>query len=225
LEFWKDVVGYEGIYQVSNFGNVKSLDRYITRSDGCVYFRRGKLRPKLKNTDGYYHLKLCRNGGYVTKRIHRLVAEAFIPNPRNLPEINHIDTDRTNNMVNNLEWCTRYENIQHCLKLGNHVCQTDISGANNPNYGNRTLRNKYKENRALSKEKQSRPNAKNGRAVKVELYDSGMKYIGTFDWIGNCAEYLITSGITKASVDSLRTNIRKAINNNAIFLNHFYKKA
>lgn len=101
-EIWKDVVGYEGLYQVSDLGNVRSLYRY------------GVYSPKEKATQtnnyGYKTVMLSKDG--VSKRVtvHRLVAIAFLPNPRNAPQINHIDENKANNCVSNLEWCDAKHN-------------------------------------------------------------------------------------------------------------------
>ena len=105
-EEWRDVVGYEGLYQVSNFGRVKSLPR-----NGTVNMVR-ILRPNIKKT-GYINYALQKNNALKTFLAHRLVAQAFMPNPDNLPQVNHIDGDKTNNRVDNLEWCTQLENIRH----------------------------------------------------------------------------------------------------------------
>ena len=102
-EIWKDIKGYEGKYQVSNYGNVKSLN----------YHRTGKerlLKPTLQKK-GYLYVSLCKP--LKKFKIHRLVAETFIPNPDNLPQVNHKDEDKTNNYVGNLEWCSLLYNINY----------------------------------------------------------------------------------------------------------------
>ena len=101
-EEWRDIKGFEGLYQVSNLGNVRS-------------FKFGKVRMmKLsKGREGYLQLGLLKNGKNTTIRVHRLVAEAFISNPNNFTDINHKDECKTNNRVDNLEWCTETHNIEY----------------------------------------------------------------------------------------------------------------
>lgn len=109
-EIWKDVKEFEGLYQVSNFGRVKSLN-YNHTGKGRV------LNPYVDNT-GYCQVSLYKNGKMYQKQIHRFVAETFIPNPNNLECVNHINGIKTDNRIENLEWCTRKENIIHALKNG-----------------------------------------------------------------------------------------------------------
>ena len=97
-ETWKDIEGYEGLYQVSNLGKVKSLN-YNKTSES-------KLLKLQKNSNGYTRVVLYKNRKPKVCLVHRLVAQAFIPNPNNLPQINHKDEDKANNSVDNLEWCT-----------------------------------------------------------------------------------------------------------------------
>ena len=107
-EIWKDIDGYEGLYQVSNFGNVKRLDYRFTKEDYI-------LTPKI-NKKGYLWVALFRDSKYKCFLIHRLVGNAFIPNSDGLPFINHKDEDRTNNRVENLEWCTPSYNVRYSLE-------------------------------------------------------------------------------------------------------------
>lgn len=138
-EIWKDVVGFEGYYEVSNYGNVRSKDRVIVRSNGCKLTLTGKPLPQYKrygnSTIARYYVNLCKNSKNYTPSVHRLVAEAFIPNPDNLPQINHKDEDPSNNRVDNLEWCTaKYNhnygtrNDRQARKLWVPVCVYDMDG-------------------------------------------------------------------------------------------------
>lgn len=114
LEVWKDIPGYEGLYEVSNLGNIKSLEK--NRDNGHHGSTKRHYPEKiLRKSDsrGYTVSALFIQGKIKMRLIHRLVALAFIPNPLNKPEINHLDGDRKNNRVSNLEWVTRSENIIH----------------------------------------------------------------------------------------------------------------
>lgn len=108
-ETWRDVVGFEGLYKVSNKGNVYSVERKDTL--GRKWGGR-TLKPRY-DKDGYLRVGLSKNSTLATKHIHRLVAEAFIPNPNGLPQVNHIDEAKVNNNVGNLEWCTSKYNNNH----------------------------------------------------------------------------------------------------------------
>ena len=108
-EVWKDVLGYEGLYKVSNKGNVYSVERRDSRGRKRGGFT---LKPAY-NGIGYLQVKLHKNGIGVNYSVHRIVAEVFIPNPNNYLEINHKDENKTNNNAENLEWCTRTYNINH----------------------------------------------------------------------------------------------------------------
>jgi len=119
-EIWKDIKGYEGYYQVSNLGRVKSLDRLVfTNGYKSKYIKLGKILSNGINGDGYEHVVLYKYGKKLTTKVHRLVAIAFIPNNSNKPEVNHIDSNRKNNKLNNLEWVTKSENIRHGYYFGN----------------------------------------------------------------------------------------------------------
>ena len=117
-EEWRDVKGFEGIYQVSNYGVIRSLDRY----DARMRFRKGRIMPLRLDTDKYLNLKLCKDGKYKTIRVHRVVANNFLEYPIDGKkyEVNHIDRDRTNNRVDNLEYLTHKENVRHSSSVGNY---------------------------------------------------------------------------------------------------------
>ena len=116
-EIWKDIKDYEGSYQVSNLGRVRSLTRKVKTFNG---FRttKGKLLKLLKTNRNYFRVDLKRNQKDKYISIHRLVAEAFLPNPNNYPVINHIDGDTSNNRVDNLEWCTQSHNVKEAYRIG-----------------------------------------------------------------------------------------------------------
>lgn len=135
-EIWKDITGYEGYYQVSNLGRVRSLKRsWAVTNQYNVLFRSCTkekiIKPILFNT-GYLYVSLSKNNIKKNIAIHRLVAEAFIPNFDDFPMVNHIDGNKQNNNVNNLEWCTYKHNSQHAYSIGlvNHY-----SGETSPMYG------------------------------------------------------------------------------------------
>lgn len=118
-EIWKDIPDYDGLYQVSNLGRVRSLDRTVKSSYGAVQNIKGKI-IKYKNSRGYACVSLSKNGIVKYMRVHRLVALVFIPNPHNYPQINHKDCNPYNNQSENLEWCTqKYNNNygSHNIKL------------------------------------------------------------------------------------------------------------
>jgi hypothetical protein len=117
-EVWKDVVRYEGLYQVSNLGNVKSLDREVAPNNKVPYWRKGKICKQSKSNLGYMTVGFTVNNVKVNKYVHRLVAESFIANMNDYPQVNHIDCDKTNNRINNLEWCTNSQNHIHASKNG-----------------------------------------------------------------------------------------------------------
>lgn len=110
MEIWKDVVGFEGYYEVSNLGRVRSVDRVILRNNGNPLPIKGKMLKLQQKSNGRIYANLSKEGQPYCKTVHRLVMTAFVPNPENLPHINHKDEDTTNNNLENLEWCTEEYN-------------------------------------------------------------------------------------------------------------------
>lgn len=113
-ETWKPIKGYEGLYEVSTLGNVRSVDRYVMNGNRCCLLK-GKPRKPYFISTGYLMADLFKNGQGKKYLIHRLVAEAFTPNPKNLPCIDHINTIKTDNRVENLKWCSYKENSNNPL--------------------------------------------------------------------------------------------------------------
>ena len=110
VEIWKDYKDYEGLYQASNLGRLRSLDRWVKSKSGSVRLCKGKILKLCTDKYGYLKVSLYKNNKVKTYYVHRLVAEAFIPNPENLPEVNHKDENKLNNNAENLEWCDREYN-------------------------------------------------------------------------------------------------------------------
>ena len=109
-EQWKPIQEFNGEYEVSNLGRVRSMKRYY----GVV----GRIMPQTIQRKGYYAVTFWMNNKAYCRKVHRLVIEAFTPNPDNLPCINHIDGNKLNNHVRNLEWCTYQANMQHAVRTG-----------------------------------------------------------------------------------------------------------
>ena len=115
-EIWKDIKGYEGLYQVSTMGRIRSIDRFVNSREGRQKPIKGKLIKIFRNRGGYLQVNLWRNMKYKTYLVHRLVATTYIPNPLNLSQINHIDEDKENNRIENLEWCDAQYNNNYGTK-------------------------------------------------------------------------------------------------------------
>ena len=113
IEKWRDIANFEGLYLISNSGHVKSVARY-KRNNAGTQFINERLRVLAPDKDGYLKVCLSKDGKYYVRSVHRLVAEAFIPNPDNLPVINHKNEDKQDNRVENLEWCTYTQSMQWC---------------------------------------------------------------------------------------------------------------
>lgn len=145
MALWKEVDGYEGLYLVSDEGEVISLPREIhtkNKTGEIVVHRKAKkLKPHLRGRNGlmYVAVTLSKDGESVAHSVHRLVAKAFIPNPDDLPEVNHIDEDTMNNCVENLEWCTRQYNIEYskAKKIGQYIDGEKVAEYKSISYASR----------------------------------------------------------------------------------------
>ena len=115
---WKEIKGYEGKYIISNYGEIISLPRYKENRGKFQYVEPKEICRYVNKKNGYVYVQLWNNATYKNIRLHKLVAENFIENKEGKEQINHIDGNKKNNKVNNLEWCTCKENIQHAYKIG-----------------------------------------------------------------------------------------------------------
>jgi len=113
-EIWKDVEGYEGIYEVSNYGKIKTLKRI----SGTCHRKDKELSINRLTKDGYIHVALAKGDRIKEDRLHQVVARHFVENTENKPTVNHIDGNKLNNRADNLEWSTRHEQLQHAYNLG-----------------------------------------------------------------------------------------------------------
>lgn len=134
MEYWKDIEGFEGMYQVSSEGRVRSLDRINSAGNRC----RGQIRRLIENKNGYLYVNLCKNGKPVNYLVHRLVANAFVENPDRKQTVNHINEQKHDNRAVNLEWMTLPENLNY----GTHTERANAhrlvrSGTLHSNFGKR----------------------------------------------------------------------------------------
>ena len=132
-EHWKPIIGFEGLYEISNLGRVKSLSRYVKSKANSKMKIPERILKTGKNKCGYALVVLMKNNKRHNKLVHRLVAEAFINNPENYAVVNHIDGNKQNNNVSNLEWCSTSYNVKHAYLTGLNkkikaVIQLDLTG-------------------------------------------------------------------------------------------------
>ena len=142
-EIWKEIRNFEGLYEVSNIGRVKSVQRVVIRKNNVPCTIKEKIIKQWKNNKGYCCVNLCKNGKSYPCTVHRLVALAFVPNPNGYPEVMHDDENKDNNIYTNLIWGLHKDNMNYPLlkKIESEL----LSGINHPNYGKHLLDNtKYK---------------------------------------------------------------------------------
>lgn len=194
-EIWKAVVGYEGLYEVSNLGRVKSLHYYGGDRQAII--------KQSKRTDGYMHIGLSKNGICRSLVVHRLVAQAFIPNPDGLEMVNHKDEDRTNNNVSNLEWCTRSYNQLYSLRT--HPERRFVFG------------NNFKDKATGESTSPRTKHLPVKHFVKIEQRTLNDEYIKTFDSFAHAtAETGLRSGNIKAACDRNASTKEKRTHKNYI---------
>lgn len=176
VEQFKDVQGFNGKYLVSNLGNVKSLLRDII------------LKPDTQNKMGYKRVTLSKSGNTLKYSIHRLVAESFIPNPGNKPNVNHIDNNPSNNHVDNLEWCTHSENMTHAhrqdrlanIKASNAAIE--VNKSRHAHLYEERLGDRFIEYFPASTLDQTGRKKKSGSAVAYICQSCSQPRVGNVDW-------------------------------------------
>lgn len=181
---WKPVVGYEGYYEVSNNGEIRSLDRVVGgngkhKIQGCI------MCPQ-KGRSGYLQVNLCKNGICKPHKIHRLIAIAFIPNPINKPEIDHINTRRDDNRVENLRWVTNFENSHNHNTIKNHMSPKPKS-----------------ERKIISAKRNFRNNAQN-KPKRIYRYSLNGEYIDSFK------SYLEAEQSTEIEIGCIKKALNKS---------------
>lgn len=180
-EIWKDIQGYEGLYQVSNLGRVKSLGRFIDRLVTGNYWQEERILKPNKTKHGYLMVALRKNNKPNYFKVHRLVAITFIPNPENKPQIDHINAIKTDNTVNNLRWVTAKENIRNPLNM------VHLTGKNHPMFGKK--RSEETKNKMRGK---NNPRAHKVRNLETkEIFDTVTDAEKKYNLSRGCIAYAI----------------------------------
>lgn len=170
-EIWKDIEGYEGLYQISSLGNIKSLN-YNRQKESKL------LKKYINPYNNYTQIRLNKKGVGKTFRVHKLVAKAFIPNPENKPQINHKDGNKSNNKIDNLEWCTQSENLKHASRILKKVFWKNIYDIH--------LRNKVKvirsDGKIYNSIKEAKKDINKSNAHITEVCQGKLKTTCGFGW-------------------------------------------
>lgn len=167
-EEWRDIPHYEGLYQVSNLGQIRSIDRFVRRGIGTTKMLKGIILNPLFQRNGYIFVILSKNGKTKRMAIHRAVALAFIPNPDNKSEVNHINEDKRDNRVSNLEWITIHDNRCYGTRIERGIANRDQTGKKNGMFG--------------------RKGAMNPQSRKILQYDLSGNFIREYENIRIAAE-------------------------------------
>ena len=175
-EIWKPVPGYEGLYEVSNLGRVRSVNRYVKSKGESYWLRKGKMLSPAKDKNGYLKVNLSCNGKNNIIRVHRLVAQAFLPNPDNLLEVNHKDEDKTNNRVENLEWCTAKYNNNYGTKIERQK-KTNIQNGFWTGLSKEEYMKKYNQDRKEYKKKWYQENKDKAKEYDKKYYQKNKENI------------------------------------------------
>lgn len=170
MEQWKKIEEFNYEYEISSYGRIRSVENVIVRGNGWKYTRKSKIL-KPSGSGGYLRGAVCVNKKMIPYKIHRLVALAFIPNNENKKEVNHIDGNKLNNHVENLEWCTRQENIEHCIlnKLQKPFKGEEIGNSKLLEFQVIEIRNKFKP-RVYSRAKLAKEYNVSEATIKDILY-------------------------------------------------------
>lgn len=171
-EIWKPIKGWEGFYEISNFGRIKSLERWYYSKGGRHIHINERILKACCDSKGYPFVLLSKDNKAQTNYIHRLVAEHFIPNPNNKPEIDHIDTNPLNFSIENLRWCTRKENCNNPTTIKNRIISVNKEGVQE-----RKIQSHIKSNSKVAPK-------------KTYMYDIGNHLIKEFNSISDAARYV-----------------------------------
>lgn len=199
----------------------KEIDYFGTKvkvsKNGDVIWNETK-RNIYYNADGYSVCSIKTNNGWRSVQVSRLVAIAYIPNPNNLPEVNHKDYNRKNPNVDNLEWISRKDNVAY-----SNCNRPDYNGDKNPNHGNRKLSEKYSKDKEYAMAKQSRKGLKNGRCRKIKMF-LNHEFVKEFDYIEDCCKYIQENYSPNSTLSGIRSQIDKSIRLNKNYKNLTFVK-